>query len=101
MQRPTLPFGRAIILFGLCRAPHYGTIQRIPIPTPTALFVSVFTVDRKRRTIDESIIADNRYTVGYVYVGKICATAKRTINRLRDFSFFLDSGVAFIVTPLL
>lgn len=24
-----------------------------------------------------------------------------TINRHRDFSFFLDSGAAFIVTPLL
>lgn len=26
---------------------------------------------------------------------------KATINRHRDFSFFLDSGAAFIVTPLL
>lgn len=27
--------------------------------------------------------------------------SESTINRHRDFSFFLDSGAAFIVTPLL
>lgn len=31
----------------------------------------------------------------------LVARAESTINRHRDFSFFLDSGAAFIVTPLL
>lgn len=33
--------------------------------------------------------------------GASLTIANSTINRHRDFSFFLDSGAAFIVTPLL
>ena len=49
----------------------------------------------------ERIRADARHTVRDRDARQTTATGERTINRHRDFSFFLDSGAAFIVTPLL
>ena len=42
-----------------------------------------------------------RHTASYCEARQTAASVECTINRHRDFSFFLDSGAAFIVTPLL
>lgn len=56
---------------------------------------------RKSATSRERQTADTRHTVGNNHARKSFTVGERTINRHRDFSFFLDSGAAFIVTPLL
>ena len=56
---------------------------------------------RKSDTIIEGLRADARHAIGDSYARKSLTTREGTINRHRDFSFFLDSGAAFIVTPLL
>lgn len=56
---------------------------------------------RKSGAIIEDIIADACHAVGDGYTRKSFTTTEGTINRHRDFSCFLDSGAAFIVTPLL
>jgi len=49
----------------------------------------------------QSIDRDVKESGLYAAVFDSQTTLESTINRHRDFSFFLDSGAAFIVTPLL
>ena len=64
-------------------------------------FCSGVSNARQATATIERFIADARHTIPYRDARQTAAIEERTINRLRDFSFFLDSGAAFIVTPLL
>ena len=77
-----------------------GFDNTIPLAVVFSIAYSNFYACQAAATTERKITY-SRDAVTNCYVCQAAATPERTINRHRDFSFLLDSGVAFIVTPLL
>lgn len=71
-----------------------GSVTGDKVTGSPVVSTDAHTNDTLAFTVDTSDMAIGNTTT-------VTATVVNTINRHRDFSFFLDSGAAFIVTPLL
>ena len=91
----------------------YGCTSLKKIKTPNSLTsigegAFYYNTSLKSITIPDSVISigDNAFNncsslTSVIIPNSVTSIGDHTINRHRDFSCFLDSGAAFIVTPLL